>query len=714
MKTSLNLMKSLNESTKPEIKKTRRLREAVENITEGAGAGYHIMGTIENAHVNSFSIAETTEDDYGIPTYILDCDITADFTDVSFESYEYGSKVDMTNIHITKVCLTDNHEPEDKGELNNTNIEQSLNQTMVKSLIGGGWIHQKFEGEVEFDDDNAAGSSYADFYVEGIGYNFTDSDLVNYIDLAVIGENITDEFIVYSADDELERFDSEEEAIEYAKNNPEALKVEQLSYSYEYDGDVDPNSEYSEVVWERDNYEESENSDSRNRLVETTNRGIENMKQDLYSRERQALKDLGDPDWEKLTNLKKRMPEDMYNAFEKEEREIWAISMIHSILTYSEPSNWTVENILSDKYMQDYIKELGEDKIKELINQEIEEYKNNATINKDVHTDSEGVSYNSVTFKNESEDTKAAKIAELEKKIKDKVKAYSKAQKDNNGDSALSDRLESEIDSLELELKKLKESDELNEKLNSNEKIIFSKKVLDSETDDDLKNIANEIRYYSEPTYTKCMEIINGDGSVQYKAGQISDIIYQLNESERLIEEEKVTDNLQEVKSQGNIFMLQDGESKYIVGENYNEEEKLIENAEIYENKEDADKDYFSRCEIKLDDKIVDPTNVDLTESIDNIKLNMQAGKRARIVNKMNNEPGGLEKYHDDLRNIDNKIKDSVNKLETKRHNKINNKLNKDRENGIPFEKTVKKTNKMYDKETNKIVKAIEKSHKND
>ena len=55
---------------------------------------------------------------------------------------------------------------------------------------------------------------------------------------------------------------------------------------------------------------------------------------------------------------------------------------------------------------------------------------------------------------------------------------------------------------------------------------------------------------------------------------------------------------LKTVKSQGNIFMLEDETKKIIVGENYNESEGLIENAEIYNNKEEADKDYLGRCDI--------------------------------------------------------------------------------------------------------------------
>ena len=80
-----------------------------------------------------------------------------------------------------------------------------------------------------------------------------------------------------------------------------------------------------------------------------------------------------------------------------------------------------------------------------------------------------------------------------------------------------------------------------------------------------------------------------------------------LEESVEVIDEQVVSDKLTEVKSQGNVYMLQDNDT-FIVGEDYNKEENLIENAEIYENKEEADKDYFSRCEVTRDGKEVDPT----------------------------------------------------------------------------------------------------------
>ena len=63
--------------------------------------------------------------------------------------------------------------------------------------------------------------------------------------------------------------------------------------------------------------------------------------------------------------------------------------------------------------------------------------------------------------------------------------------------------------------------------------------------------------------------------------------------------------DLQVIKEQGNVYMLEDKSegTRYIVGENYNLSEGEIENAEIYESKEEADKDYLNRCEITTTDK---------------------------------------------------------------------------------------------------------------
>ena len=496
MKTSFDLIKSLNENALPKIKKTRVLSEKEHKLNEGAGAGYNITGTIDASTVNSFNVVETTEDKYGTPTYLLDCDISATLEDVTFESYYDGGHVDSAQIQITKLLLVDNHDPEEKGELNKDNIRESLDGTQVKSLIGGGWIHSTFDGNIEFKEENADGSVYSDFYVYGIEYHFIDEELVKFIDLAVQGENVIEEYIVYAEDyDELDRFDSEKEAIEYAKNTPNAVKVEQYSYRYDFGGDIDVNSEYSETVWEKDDFEESEH------IKESSMEEV---------RKKSAEKGLLEPE---------------------------AVD--------------------------------------------------------------------------ESEDSdKEKEIAKLEAEIKKKVEQYSRAQKRNNGDSAESDRLEGEIDSLELKLKKLKESEEsikYNIYLLLGGDGVYNSKLVD--TVESLEQAQDRVAE---------LEAENGCGAYYEKVDSNGK---PLDESEELIEEEKVSDKLTEVKSQGNVYMLQDND-KYIVGEDYNKEENLIENAEIYNNKEEADKDYFSRCDITRDGEQVDPTEKnpekeEITESED-------------------------------------------------------------------------------------------------
>ncbi len=118
--------------------------------------------------------------------------------------------------------------------------------------------------------------------------------------------------------------------------------------------------------------------------------------------------------------------------------------------------------------------------------------------------------------------------------------------------------LNNDEDLTEMEDEELENLDEAKqkttEKLNTFEKTTFSKKVLDAQTDNELKDIIGEIRYYSEPTYTRCMEIIDGEGTTQYKAGQISDIIYQLNETKKVKTEKVLTSSNGKFKK-GDVYI---------------------------------------------------------------------------------------------------------------------------------------------------------------
>lgn len=100
----------------------------------------------------------------------------------------------------------------------------------------------------------------------------------------------------------------------------------------------------------------------------------------------------------------------------------------------------------------------------------------------------------------------------------------------------------------------------------------------------------------------KVAEILAGSGLASTDETIDVENITDLTEADN-ITETKVSD-LKNIKSQGNIYMLQDNK-RFIVGENYDEAQGLIENAEIYDNKDDADKDYLDRCDITKDGKKV-------------------------------------------------------------------------------------------------------------
>lgn len=117
-------------------------------------------------------------------------------------------------------------------------------------------------------------------------------------------------------------------------------------------------------------------------------------------REREALRQkyYGDGCTD-FKNLKQPWtPED-----KRRDEELWCIEMIHSCLTYgSDPyevsEHWVPgKGYVKQSWMTRYEETLGVERVKELVEQEREEYKH-AFIHVGTHTDNEGVTYNSVTF----------------------------------------------------------------------------------------------------------------------------------------------------------------------------------------------------------------------------------------------------------------------------------------------------------------------------
>lgn len=137
--------------------------------------------------------------------------------------------------------------------------------------------------------------------------------------------------------------------------------------------------------------EKYNNGNAEEVLDETTQRQLDNREKTLYNNIRKRLD----------TNDLMGTREQWTDAEKQEYSEIRCISMIHSILAYAGEYNYNVKYVMSNRYLKRYIDELGEDRVKVLAAEEIEEFKK-ATV-KFGGTDSEGVSYNQVIFKESSD-----------------------------------------------------------------------------------------------------------------------------------------------------------------------------------------------------------------------------------------------------------------------------------------------------------------------
>lgn len=89
------------------------------------------------------------------------------------------------------------------------------------------------------------------------------------------------------------------------------------------------------------------------------------------------------------------------NGEEKLFTELECIGMTNSIIAYgnftfeSECLNKNAEQVLSDHYLQKYIRSLGVERVLELIKGQ---FRAIASIDYDVYTDAEGLSYNSIVW----------------------------------------------------------------------------------------------------------------------------------------------------------------------------------------------------------------------------------------------------------------------------------------------------------------------------
>lgn len=91
----------------------------------------------------------------------------------------------------------------------------------------------------------------------------------------------------------------------------------------------------------------------------------------------------------------------VYTSEEKQlDRELSCREMINSLLIYHGRDGISMDNYFGNRYLSDYVKELGQDTVDRLCSEQLKDFEK-AVVYENVGTDSEGVTYNSIKWADE-------------------------------------------------------------------------------------------------------------------------------------------------------------------------------------------------------------------------------------------------------------------------------------------------------------------------
>ena len=235
--------------SKPKVDNRGKAVVESRQLNEGPGAGYRISGKIVDVEVNNITI-NTEEDDKYI-YYTVEGDIDANLYDVGCSSYYYGGEIPETPIKIEHLKLSAGKDWELPTPTED-DIFDLLTGVKIDAWYGGGWSHSTFGGALELDYNGMEYSSWS-YEIDELKIRFTDPKAVDAIDKYATGDNVEVEFMVVDENGyEIEPFDTEEEAIEFAQENGyPAVETKRWYWYYLGNGDYDSGDELdTEIVWE--------------------------------------------------------------------------------------------------------------------------------------------------------------------------------------------------------------------------------------------------------------------------------------------------------------------------------------------------------------------------------------------------------------------------------------------------------------------------------
>ena len=242
-------------------------------LNEGPGAGYTIetKGYSLNGQINSVKVSKLQEHHY--VAYAIDCDVnlTGEVDTYRASGYYAGTgevnslPISCSHIYIEvpggtlndwRIISDEDYENDNVNE-STLNIEalldlikEDLSQGECSFTYGSGWSHATYDGQVT-DDDWLSGTYYTDMKAT---IYLSDEEDINRVDRMTQGYGYETLYEVIIDGFGEDAFESEEEAIEYAKqHNGEFVRT--IYQTELWDGDVD--IETGDIVWTNDGFDES-------------------------------------------------------------------------------------------------------------------------------------------------------------------------------------------------------------------------------------------------------------------------------------------------------------------------------------------------------------------------------------------------------------------------------------------------------------------------
>ena len=222
-------------------------------LNEGPGAGYtiHVDG-LSLFNIKSARVTEYVEES----GWFVDVDGTCTIDNLNADSYYYGTGIiHDVDARIKKIWVNW-YWVDEYDDLNNMSeselcdfiteyVHDRLSDADFETVYGGGWLHSTYDGTID-----AVDSEHGD-----VDLVITDKHVIDYIDLAVQGENCQNVYYVVSdSDGTLEALDDEDKAIDVAKmyfetGDYDTITVERDLEYYDVDGMPIETFNDTEVVW---------------------------------------------------------------------------------------------------------------------------------------------------------------------------------------------------------------------------------------------------------------------------------------------------------------------------------------------------------------------------------------------------------------------------------------------------------------------------------